>query len=71
MNETYLVYYVSELPGMGSFIIETPCGARYLRVVEYRGGADALDWAERNRRDHEVFLNTVLVDKNPAYLQRP
>lgn len=66
MNETYLVYYVSELPSMGSFLIETPRGARYLRIVEYRGGADPLDWAERNRREREVLLNTVKEEEKPA-----
>lgn len=55
----YLIYYVSENQSQDSCEINTPLGARYLRVVLYRGGADPLEWADRNARPGETVLNTI------------
>lgn len=63
--KTYLLYWISEKPYAtvsGVAQIQTPLGARYLRAELYRGGADPLEYAERNTRPGETFLNSVEKD---------
>ncbi len=65
--KVFLLYWISEKPYAtvsGVAQIQTPLGPRYLRAELYRGGGDPLEYAERNTRPGETFLNSVEEDSH-------
>ena len=56
--------YVSDQPNQDedSLPLKTPSGKTlWIRIVEYRGGSDSLEYAERHERKGESLLNAVTL----------
>lgn len=64
MTRTFLIYASTTCsdPGNSNSIAFYDPQIIWVRVEEYRGGSDLLDYGERNARQGEVFVNSVALD---------
>jgi hypothetical protein len=68
MNDPQLIFWFSTKPIKETVQtpFRTPFGTVFIRMMVYRGGSNALDYANRNCLKEEIVLNTIeleLVEK--------
>jgi len=65
MTRTFLIYASAIIPGENKSIVGFADNLVWIRVEEHVGWDDSvriLNYGERNKRDGEVFVNSVRLD---------